>query len=51
VGVECGATGAAAPAVSCVRVATIGNTGDMPEGTLRAIPRQAGIDPQDFLKS
>jgi len=23
--------------------------GDMPEGTLRAILRQAGIDPQDFL--
>ena len=25
--------------------------GDMPEGTLRAILRQAGIDPEDFLKS
>jgi predicted RNA binding protein YcfA (HicA-like mRNA interferase family) len=24
--------------------------GDMPEGTLRAIVRQAGIDPSDFLK-
>jgi predicted RNA binding protein YcfA (HicA-like mRNA interferase family) len=24
--------------------------GDMPEGTLRAILRQAGIDPSDFLK-
>ncbi|MBZ2186623.1 MAG: type II toxin-antitoxin system HicA family toxin [Bryobacter sp.] len=23
--------------------------GDMPEGTLRAIPRQAGIDVEDFL--
>jgi ABC-type nitrate/sulfonate/bicarbonate transport system substrate-binding protein len=23
--------------------------GDMPEGTLRAILRQAGIDPDDFL--
>ena len=23
--------------------------GDMPEGTLRAILRQAGIDPEDFL--
>lgn len=25
--------------------------GDMPEGTLRAILRQAGIDPQDFLNT
>jgi predicted RNA binding protein YcfA (HicA-like mRNA interferase family) len=25
--------------------------GDMPEGTLRAILRQAGIDPDDFLKA
>jgi predicted RNA binding protein YcfA (HicA-like mRNA interferase family) len=24
--------------------------GDMPEGTLRAILRQAGIEPSDFLK-
>ncbi len=24
--------------------------GDMPEGTLRAILRQAGIDPESFLK-
>jgi len=24
--------------------------GDMPEGTLRAILRQAGIEPNDFLK-
>ncbi len=24
--------------------------GDMPEGTLRAILKQAGIDPDDFLK-
>jgi predicted RNA binding protein YcfA (HicA-like mRNA interferase family) len=25
--------------------------GDVPEGTLRVILRQAGIDPEDFLKS
>jgi predicted RNA binding protein YcfA (HicA-like mRNA interferase family) len=25
--------------------------GDLPEGTLRAILKQAGISPQDFLKS
>jgi len=25
--------------------------GDMPEGTLRAILKQAGIDPEDFLKN
>ncbi|MCB0495913.1 MAG: type II toxin-antitoxin system HicA family toxin [Cyclobacteriaceae bacterium] len=25
--------------------------GDMPEGTLRAILRQANIDPEDFLKA
>jgi predicted RNA binding protein YcfA (HicA-like mRNA interferase family) len=25
--------------------------GDMPEGTLRAILKQAGIDPDDFLKA
>jgi predicted RNA binding protein YcfA (HicA-like mRNA interferase family) len=25
--------------------------GDMPEGTLRAILKQAGIDPEDFLKA
>jgi len=24
--------------------------GDMPEGTLRAILRQAGIEPEEFLK-
>jgi predicted RNA binding protein YcfA (HicA-like mRNA interferase family) len=24
--------------------------GDMPEGTLRAILRQAGIDPEDFIR-
>ncbi|KAA0253224.1 type II toxin-antitoxin system HicA family toxin [Acidobacteria bacterium ACD] len=24
--------------------------GDIPEGTLRAILRQAGIDPEDFLR-
>ncbi|PZR70825.1 MAG: addiction module toxin, HicA family [Chthoniobacterales bacterium] len=27
------------------------HTGDMPEGTLRAILRQAGIDPDDFLQT
>jgi predicted RNA binding protein YcfA (HicA-like mRNA interferase family) len=33
------------------RFTTIPNhPGDMPEGTLRAILRQAGIDPEDFLK-
>lgn len=33
------------------RYTTIPNhPGDMPEGTLRAILRQAGIDPDDFLK-
>jgi predicted RNA binding protein YcfA (HicA-like mRNA interferase family) len=26
------------------------NAGDVPEGTLRAILRQAGIDPNDFLR-
>jgi len=26
------------------------HTGDMPEGTLRAILRQAGIKPNDFIK-
>lgn len=32
------------------RYTTIPNhPGDMPEGTLRAILRQAGIDPRDFL--
>ena len=32
------------------RYTTIPNhPGDMPEGTLRAILRQADIDPQDFL--
>ena len=25
--------------------------GDMPEGTLRAILRQAGIDPEEFLRA
>lgn len=25
------------------------HTGDMPEGTLRSILRQAGIDPNDFV--
>jgi predicted RNA binding protein YcfA (HicA-like mRNA interferase family) len=33
------------------RYTTIPNhPGDMPEGTLRAILRQAGIEPEDFLK-
>jgi predicted RNA binding protein YcfA (HicA-like mRNA interferase family) len=33
------------------RYTTIPNhSGDMPEGTLRAILKQAGIDPDDFLK-
>lgn len=33
------------------RYTTIPNhPGDMPEGTLRAILRQAGIEPSDFLK-
>jgi predicted RNA binding protein YcfA (HicA-like mRNA interferase family) len=32
------------------RYTTIPNhPGDMPEGTLRAILRQAGVDPEDFL--
>jgi predicted RNA binding protein YcfA (HicA-like mRNA interferase family) len=32
------------------RYATIPNhPGDMPEGTLRAILRQSGIDPEEFL--
>jgi len=25
--------------------------GDMPEGTLRAILKQAGVEPDDFLKA
>jgi len=34
------------------RFTTIPNhTGDMPEGTLRAILKQAGVDADDFLKS
>ena len=34
------------------RFSTIPNhSGDMPEGTLRAILRQANIDPNDFIKS
>jgi predicted RNA binding protein YcfA (HicA-like mRNA interferase family) len=33
------------------RFTTIPNhPGDMPEGTLRAILKQAGIDPENFLK-
>ena len=32
------------------RYTTVPNhPGDLPEGTLRAILKQAGIDPQDFL--
>ncbi len=34
------------------RFTTVPNhSGDMPEGTLRAILRQAGIEPDDFLKT
>jgi predicted RNA binding protein YcfA (HicA-like mRNA interferase family) len=34
------------------RYTTIPNhPGDMPEGTLRAILRQGGIDPDDFLQA
>jgi len=34
------------------RFTTIPNhSGDMPEGTLRAILKQADIDPEDFIKS
>ncbi len=34
------------------RYTTIPNhSGDMPEGTLRAILKQAAIEPEDFLKS
>ena len=34
------------------RSTTIPNhTGDMPEGTLRAIPKQADIKPNDFLNA
>jgi predicted RNA binding protein YcfA (HicA-like mRNA interferase family) len=34
------------------RYTTIPNhPGDMPEGTLRAILKQAGISPEDFLKT
>jgi len=33
------------------RYTTIPNhSGDLPEGTVRAILKQAGIDPDDFLK-
>jgi predicted RNA binding protein YcfA (HicA-like mRNA interferase family) len=36
---------------SLIRYTTIPNhPGDMPEGTLRAILKQAGILPEDFLK-
>lgn len=35
---------------STKRYTTIPNhTGDMPEGTLRAILKQAGVTPEDFL--
>lgn len=34
------------------RYTTVPNhPGDMPEGTLRAILRQAGVDPEEFLKA
>jgi predicted RNA binding protein YcfA (HicA-like mRNA interferase family) len=34
------------------RYTTIPNhPGDMPEGTLRAILKQAGIEPEDFLRA
>jgi predicted RNA binding protein YcfA (HicA-like mRNA interferase family) len=34
------------------RYTTVPNhPGDMPEGTLRAILRQAGIEPDDFLRA
>lgn len=34
------------------RYTTIPNhSGDMPEGTLRAILKQAAVDPQEFIKS
>lgn len=34
------------------RYTTIPNhSGDMPEGTLRAILKQAGVDPQEFIES
>lgn len=34
------------------RFTTIPNhSGDMPEGTLRAILKQAGVDAEDFLKA
>ena len=34
------------------RYTTVPNhPGDMPEGTLRAILKQAGIEPDDFLKA
>lgn len=34
------------------RYTTVPNhPGDMPEGTLRAILKQAGIDPEEFLKA
>ncbi|MEK8018508.1 MAG: type II toxin-antitoxin system HicA family toxin [Candidatus Parabeggiatoa sp.] len=38
--------------LTTVRYTTIPNhPGDMPEGTLRAILKQAGINPNDFLNS
>ena len=34
-----------------IRYTTIPNhPGDMPEGTLRAILKQAGVEPEEFLK-
>ncbi|HQP87631.1 MAG TPA: type II toxin-antitoxin system HicA family toxin [Thermoanaerobaculia bacterium] len=35
-----------------IRYTTLPNhPGDLPEGTLRAILRQAGVDPDDFLRA
>ncbi len=33
-----------------VRTTLVNHPGDIPEGTLRAILKQAGIKPEDFLK-
>ncbi|MBU1627921.1 type II toxin-antitoxin system HicA family toxin [bacterium] len=38
--------------ISTGRYTTIPNhSGDMPEGTLRAILKQAGVEPEEFLKA
>jgi len=38
--------------LSTKRYTTVPNhPGDMPEGTLRAILKQAGIEPEDFLRA